>query len=385
MGTLLDKPETEKDLKEEQGNGIKYGVCSMQGFRNTMEDSHCAKIGLNDQLKDWNFFAVYDGHAGQAVSTYCAERLLESILESDDFKKSVASEEFNEEQIELAKSGIKSGFLKLDRDMKELPQLVEKKDKSGSTAVCCLVTPKYYFFINCGDSRAVLCSDGKVSFSTNDHKPFNVIEKERIQNAGGSVMLQRVNGALAVSRALGDYDYKQNEDKTDCEQLVSPEPEINVIKRDYEKDEFIIIACDGIFDVISNDDLCTYVRYLYETNRFSSISSITSSILDTCLHKGSLDNMTVILVTLPGAPQKDKNKIELDNKLEEEIITQVEDIYCFEESKEYEDVVRALEDHKFENLPPAIGLDAKKKLIAETYSKLSEKPIPYTHQPYRGW
>lgn len=212
-----------------------------------MEDSHCAKIGLSEQLKDWSFFAVFDGHAGQAVSNYCAEKLLEAILESDDFKKSVSGDVFGDEQIELAKSGIKHGFLKLDKEMKDLPELVEKKDKSGSTAVCCLVSPKHFFFINCGDSRAVLSRENQVMFSTNDHKPFNVVEKERIHRAGGSVMLQRVNGSLAVSRALGDYEYKQNEDKTDCEQLVSPEPEINVIERDNSKDEFIILACDGIW------------------------------------------------------------------------------------------------------------------------------------------
>lgn len=344
MGTLLDKPETTKETKGEEGNGIEYAVCSMQGgylrffasvlvrcyravravqfeiqfvqtfsvqlicanlgqflssplpgWRNTMEDSHCCKIGLNEQLKDWSFFAVFDGHAGEAVSKYCAENLLDAILQSEDFKKSIAmGGEFGEEQIALAKSGIKSGFLKLDKEMKELPELVEKKDKSGSTAVCCLVSPKHFYFINCGDSRAVLSRANEVMFSTSDHKPFNVAEKERIQNAGGTVMLQRVNGSLAVSRALGDYEYKQNEDKTDCEQLVSPEPEINVIERDNATDEFIIVACDGIFDVINNEDLCTYIRYLYECKMECSVpSSITSSILDTCLHKVSCHRSSV--------------------------------------------------------------------------------------------
>lgn len=87
---------------------------------------------------------------------------------------------FNEEQIELAKKGIRSGFLKLDKEMKDLPEFVEKKDKSGSTAVCCLISPKYYFFINCGDSRAVLSREKNVLFSTSDHKPFNVAEKVNI-------------------------------------------------------------------------------------------------------------------------------------------------------------------------------------------------------------
>ena len=57
-----------------------------------------------------------------------------------------------------------------------------------------------------------------------DHKPSNPPERERIQNAGGSVMIQRVNGSLAVSRALGDFEYKNVDGKGPTEQLVSPEP-----------------------------------------------------------------------------------------------------------------------------------------------------------------
>jgi len=384
MGALLDKPETNKEQCEGEGNGIRYEVCSMQGWRNTMEDSHCAKIGL-DGLKDWSFFAVFDGHAGEGVSKYCADKLLEAILESEDFKKSVTAEEFNEEQIELAKKGIKNGFLKLDKKMKDLPEMIEKKDKSGSTAVCCLISPKHYFFINCGDSRALLSSNGQVKFNTNDHKPYNIIEKERIQNAGGSVMLQRINGSLAVSRALGDYEYKSNEKKTDCEQLVSPEPEINVIERNDKEDEFILICCDGIFDVVSNDDLCTYTRYLYEVS--PEDSKITYHLLDYCLFKGSLDNMTVCLVTLPAHPKRNNEKAELDKQLEEDILKEIKlalDSICNEENREFDEVMNCLENKTFNNLPPAVGLDAKKKFIAEKYSEITDKPIPY-NQNYRGW
>lgn len=85
------------------------------------------------------------------------------------------------------------------------------EDKSGTTAVCALISPTHIFVANCGDSRAVLYRGGKIGFSTQDHKPVNPVEKERIQNAGGSVMIQRVNGSLAVSRALGDYEYKVSE------------------------------------------------------------------------------------------------------------------------------------------------------------------------------
>lgn len=79
----------------------------------------------------------------------------------------------------------RSGFLHLDDSMRELPELASGKDKSGSTAVCALVSPQEIFVANCGDSRAVLCSSGEPVFSTQDHKPVLPGEKERIQRAGG--------------------------------------------------------------------------------------------------------------------------------------------------------------------------------------------------------
>ena len=88
------------------------------------------------------------------------------------------------------------------------------EDKSGTTAICVLITDKYILFSNCGDSRGVLSGDGsKPLLVTQDHKPSNPPELERIQNAGGSVMIQRVNGSLAVSRALGDFEYKNVDGK----------------------------------------------------------------------------------------------------------------------------------------------------------------------------
>ena len=149
---------------------------------------------------------------------------------------------------------IRQGFLDLDDKIRQLPEFNRGEDKSGSTAVACLISPSHTYIINCGDSRAILISDNDVVLGTYDHKPINPEERERIENAGGSVMIQRVNGSLAVSRALGDYEYKNVEGRGPCEQLVSPEPEIYVRQRS-DKDEFIVLACEGIWDVMCNSDL----------------------------------------------------------------------------------------------------------------------------------
>lgn len=97
--------------------------------------------------------------------------------------------------------------------MRKMPCVASGDDKSGSTAVCSLISPTHFYIANCGDSRAVLCRKGKAAISTMDHKPTVAAERKRIQDAGGSVMIHRVNGSLAVSRALGDFEYKSVEGK----------------------------------------------------------------------------------------------------------------------------------------------------------------------------
>lgn len=97
--------------------------------------------------------------------------------------------------------------------MRKMQNVANSDDKSGSTAVCVLISPEHFFIANCGDSRAVLCRKGAPAVCTQDHKPTVPAEKKRIQDAGGSVMIHRVNGSLAVSRALGDFEYKNVEGK----------------------------------------------------------------------------------------------------------------------------------------------------------------------------
>jgi len=158
-------------------------------------------------------------------------------------------------------------------------------DRSGSTSVCVLISPTQFYFINCGDSRALLCQNGMVKFATADHKPCNPLERERIQKAGGSVMLQRVNGSLAVSRALGDYEYKSIEDRGPSEQLVSSEPVVTVISRNEKEDEFIVLACDGIYDVSTDEELCNYINSRLALS--DDLVSVCNDVVNLSLHKVS--------------------------------------------------------------------------------------------------
>ena len=292
MGAFLDKPKTEKHNQCGEGNGLRYGLGSMQGWRVEMEDAHTAVIGLPLGLKDWSFFAVFDGHAGAKVSAYCAEQLLQAITLNEDFRSSVDAEEFQPTS-EMVKKGIKKGFLSLDDKMREMPEMMSGDDKSGSTAVCVLLSPNHIFFANCGDSRGVLSRAGKVHFSTQDHKPFHPLEKERICNAGGSVMIQRVNGSLAVSRALGDFEYKSVEGKGPCEQLVSPEPDVIAEDRTGD-DEFLVLACDGIWDVMTNEELCDFIRNRMQLT--DNLENVCNLVIDTCLFKVGISLFDRLLI-----------------------------------------------------------------------------------------
>ena len=355
MGAFLDKPKTEKHNESGSGNHLRYGLSSMQGWRVEMEDAHCAYIGLpGEGLKDWSFFAVFDGHAGGKVSAYCAQQMVDMICSNDDFKACIRSSDVNATN-DFVKKGIKAGFLSLDSKIRRMPEIVSGEDKSGSTAIGALLSPEHIFFANCGDSRAILCRDSQVILHTEDHKPYVPAEKQRIQNAGGSVMIQRVNGSLAVSRALGDFEYKNVEGKGPCEQLVSPEPEILCEKRS-DKDEFIVLACDGIWDVMSNEDLAAFIgNRMTVTNDLKEISNM---VIDTCLHKvssqihvpvlvsilmfsfslkasnipsalqGSRDNMSIVIIAFSNAPKVSQEALQREKKLDEMLEKKVHGTCC---------------------------------------------------------
>ncbi|XP_043273433.1 protein phosphatase 1B isoform X3 [Venturia canescens] len=357
MGTLLDTPNTEKYNEHGDGNNLRYGVASMQGWRFEMEDAHRVIPCLNGELMDWSYFAVFDGHAGALVSAHSSEHLLECIMQTEEFKMDVIK-------------GIHTGFLRLDDEMRDLPEMTAGTDKSGSTAVCAFISPRNIYIANCGDSRAVLCNSGTPIFSTRDHKPVVPAEKERIQRAGGSVMVQRVNGSLAVSRALGDYEYKNVEGRGPCEQLVSPEPEIFVRDRD-DNDEFLVLACDGIWDVMTNEDLCDFIhsRLLLTDD----LEAVTNQVVDTCLYKGSRDNMSIILVTFPGAPKPSLEAQRKEAELETAIERRIKEIVAQQEGEaafNYLQLFQLLADQELPNLPPGGGLFAKQPLIEQVFREV---------------
>jgi len=274
------------------------------------------------------------------------------------------------------KTAIRQGFLNLDAKIRSRAEFERGEDKSGSTAVACLISPTHVYLINCGDSRAITVSDNQIVLNTLDHKPINPVERERIHAAGGSVMIQRVNGSLAVSRALGDYEYKSVEGKGPCEQLVSPEPEIYIHERT-EKDEFVVLACDGIWDVMTNEDLKDFVHARLKVT--DDLVQISNEVLDTCLNKGSRDNMSVIIVSFPGAPKVVQAEVEKDIACNEKLENRVKELIDSNNQGrvEFSQVLQTISQEKWDDFPPGAGFHAKQTLIEEIYNRLSPPRVIY--------
>ncbi|KAG0265524.1 Protein phosphatase 2C 2 [Mortierella polycephala] len=198
------------------------------------------------------------------------------------------------------KAAIKNGFLEMDRALRFDPEY--GGDSSGCTAITATITDKNVLYVgNAGDSRAVLSSDGAAIALSNDHKPVNKEESRRIVAAGGFVEYGRVNGSLALSRALGDFEFKMNATLGPDDQIVTANPVI-VEHKLTDDDEFLVLACDGIWDCMSSQEVVTFVRKGVAEN--IPLEVLCENAMDHCLASDigmtgvGCDNMTMVIVAI---------------------------------------------------------------------------------------
>ncbi|KAK3216026.1 hypothetical protein GRF29_8g1935095 [Pseudopithomyces chartarum] len=254
MGQTLSEPVVEKKSQSSDGDSLIFGVSSMQGWRISMEDAHACILDLQaagDEAKSTpadkrlSFFGVYDGHGGDKVAIYTGEHLHEIVAKQEAFKEGDI------------KKALQDGFLATDRAILSDPKYEE--EVSGCTATVGVISKDKIYVANSGDSRTVLGIKGRAKPLSYDHKPQNEAEKARIQAAGGFVDFGRVNGNLALSRAIGDFEFKKSAELPPEQQIVTayPDVEIHDISED---DEFLVLACDGIWDCQSSQAVVEFVR-----------------------------------------------------------------------------------------------------------------------------
>lgn len=129
----------------------------------------------------------------------------------------------------------------------EMPEISKK---CGAAVVSVLIVGNRVFCANVGDSRAVLCRNGKAINLSLDHKTVNPEEAERIRRANGTISCGRVEGRLAITRAFGDFEFKQRvvDGELVRSHIIISDPEVRLIDIDPFIDDFIVIGSDGLFD-----------------------------------------------------------------------------------------------------------------------------------------
>ncbi|XRM41596.1 Protein phosphatase 2C 2 [Aspergillus tubingensis] len=306
MGQTLSEPVVDKTSAEGQDECCIYGVSAMQGWRISMEDAHAAVLDLQAKYSDQDekptdpdkrlaFFGVYDGHGGDKVALFAGENVHKIVAKQDSFAKG---------DIEQA---LKDGFLATDRAILEDPKYEE--EVSGCTAAVSVISKHKIWVANAGDSRSVLGVKGRAKPLSFDHKPQNEGEKARISAAGGFVDFGRVNGNLALSRAIGDFEFKKSPELSPEQQIVTAYPDVTVHDLS-DDDEFLVIACDGIWDCQSSQSVVEFVRRGIAAKQ--DLYRICENMMDNCLASNSetggvgCDNMTMVIIGLLNGRTKEE-------------------------------------------------------------------------------
>ncbi|XP_066931681.1 protein phosphatase 1G-like [Clytia hemisphaerica] len=220
-----------------------------------------------------------------------------------------------------------------DSEGYEFSQGQEVGKDSGTTAVVALIHNKKLYVANAGDSRCILCRNGKVVEMSKDHSPDVEEERKRIEAAGSKICSEgRINGGINLTRAVGDHAYKQNKDLPPEEQAVTALPDVRVQDLT-DEDEFMVLACDGIWNVMTNDEVLDFVRDRITANEKADeklkLSQICEEMFDHCLAPDTqndgtgCDNMTCMVIQfkkkfLQNGHSTASNKRELSHSGDEE-------------------------------------------------------------------
>eukprot|EP00039_Didymoeca_costata_P012563 m.181488 g.181488 ORF g.181488 m.181488 type:complete len:450 (-) comp15514_c1_seq14:191-1540(-) len=308
---------TDKFVPKVEGGvicGMKWACASLQGHRDTMEDEH---IGV--EFSDWpdlGCFAVFDGHGGASVATACVNSDTGIARQITTACKSAYECTNGSPTAREIGCSLYQGICILDEELRV--KLGDEREMSGATAVVAVTAKDHIVIANLGDSRAIIArSDGLPPHETQDHKPGLPKETERITAAGGFVINNRVNSFVGVSRALGDFEYK-NPDKPQYKHVITACSEIYCVPK--ANCEFMVLACDGIWDVMSTKDVIAFVREQLQDGQ--SLTEICQELTSTCLSLHSEDNMTVLICLFkdPEDIGKKLSEFEHDGSLMEDLL-----------------------------------------------------------------
>lgn len=257
---------------EDEGDG--YSVYCKRGRREAMEDRYKALVSLQGNTKQ-AFFGVFDGHGGAQAAEFASENLARNILDEVDRR--------GKDEIEEA---VKHGYLNTDSEF------LKQDLCGGSCSATALIREGKLIVSNAGDCRVVVSRGGIAEALTSDHRPSREDEKRRIEALGGYVDCHhgvwRILGSLAVSRGIGDRTLKK---------WVTAEPETNIVSIVPEL-EFLIIASDGLWDKVSNQEAVDIARPSCIGIEKPELLPVCKKLVELSVSRGSVDDVSVILIQL---------------------------------------------------------------------------------------
>lgn len=267
------------------------GWAEAQGRRAEMEDGFVFVDGYGTSQSS-AYFAVYDGHGGRNVVDYVSNVLHVNVLEEVRRHNDILV-------------GLPEAFRRTDQEMLQLGI-----NSSGCTVCVCVLlqegSSRTVYTAALGDSRAVISRQNTAirMSSMTDHKATDSIEQKRVLEAGGHIINDRVNGILAITRAMGDFLLKMPMLVND---VVSNQPDICSLTLT-ESDDFVILACDGLWDVMTDQQAVDLVvQSLQDMQHFMpelqaqgrSVAEILAEMLvQEALWKGTEDNVSCVVIFL---------------------------------------------------------------------------------------
>ncbi|CAK9069351.1 Probable protein phosphatase 2C 6 (PP2C 6) [Durusdinium trenchii] len=299
---------------------VSWLAADMRGWRENMEDAYVVDELRKDLFGDALLFAVLDGHGGREVSAL-ASKLLVREIEVDRRK--------TETSLELAEV-LRQSLPRLDERLRRgswgigwlFPGLLHPFATCGSTCVVAGIDflRRELVVANIGDSRALLIRDGKAIALSEDHKPENPLERNRIRAAGGQVLkigpCHRVDGNLNLSRAFGDFNLKAASGLPAEKQKVIAVPDVTRTPFQGGSHELLVLACDGLFERNSNQDIANLIWPKLKLGM--ALEQIATEVLHQCCARSlrgrpieeGTDNETIILVRLPAVDRRAEEETE---------------------------------------------------------------------------
>lgn len=265
--------------------------------------------GTRRLRRPWKPYMSLVANADASLDSSESEESSEEEEDGEDEEDEEDEEEEEEEEEEGGEGDAESATWdkKLKQRLSQLDSLADTETEtvgydSGCTAVVALVRGRTLVVANAGDSRCVVCRSGKAVDMSLDHKPEDATELSRICRAGGRVTRDgRVNGGLNLSRAIGDHAYKRNTELELRDQMITALPDIKTLELDPETDEFMILACDGIWNNMTSQETVDFVKQELDKGT-KPLSKICELLFDACLAPDTsgdgtgCDNMTCIVV-----------------------------------------------------------------------------------------